>query len=108
MKKDTSKTEDSGLRRISELRNLGPACERDLNVVGIYTLNDIRRWGVEGTFVRMMEGRIAGGKGGKCCNASYLYALWGAVENCDWRDVPEAKKAEFKCLTARLRKQNCG
>mgnify|MGYP000725312680 CR=1 FL=1 len=91
-------------RKITELRNLGPACERDLHAVQVYTAEDIKRLGVEATFVRMMEGRIARGTGGSCFNASYLYALYGAIHDCDWRDVPETKKAEFKKLTARLRR----
>ncbi|NOY40574.1 MAG: hypothetical protein GXP26_01880 [Planctomycetes bacterium] len=88
---------------ISELRNLGPACERDLNAVGIYTLHDIKAHGVEGTFLKMMQGRRKHKKGGKCFNAAYLYALYGAVHDIDWREIPEAKRRQFKKLTAQLR-----
>ena len=91
--------------RISELRNLGPACERDLHAVGIYTAEDIRKLGVEGTFVRLMEGRLAGGQSSFGFNANYLYALYGAIHDCDWREIPEEKRTEFKKLTERLRKQ---
>ncbi len=90
-------------RRISELRNLGPACERDLNAVEIFTADDIRRLGVEETFARLMAGRLARETGGRCYNAVYLYALYGALEDCDWREIPEQKKVEFKRLTASLR-----
>jgi len=93
---------------IHELRNLGPACERDLNAVGIYTLADIKEHGVEGTFLQMMQGRRKRSQaqkkgGGKCFNAAYLYALYGAVHDLDWREIPEAKKREFKKLTKQLR-----
>lgn len=88
---------------ISELRNLGPACERDLNAVGIYTLADIEEHGVEGTFLQMMQGRRIRKQGVKRFNAAYLYALYGAVHDLDWREVPEAKKNQFKKLTAQLR-----
>ncbi len=93
---------------IRELRNLGPACERDLNAVGIYTLADIKTHGVEGTFLQMMQGRRQNArkhnkKGGTCFNAAYLYALYGAVHDLDWREVPEAKKKQFKKLTQQLR-----
>ena len=94
-----------GEKRISELRNLGPACERDLNAVGIYTLADIRKHGVEGTFLQMMQGRRKRKKGGKCFNAAYLYALYGAIHDLDWRDVPESKKKQFKKLTAQMRSE---
>lgn len=93
-------------REISELRNLGPACEKDLHAVGIFTADDIRKLGVEGTFVRLMKERQATNKNGSCFNATYLYALYGAIHDCDWRKIPEQKKAEFKMLTARLRKQS--
>ena len=64
---------------IHQLRNLGPACERDLNAVGIYTLADIKKHGVEATFLQMMQGRRQKAKkqnkkGGTCFNAAYLYA----------------------------------
>ena len=88
---------------IRQLRNLGPACERDLNAVGIYTLADIEEHGVEGTFLQMMQGRRKNKRGGKCFNAAYLYALYGAVHDVDWREVPEAKKKQFKKLTKQLR-----
>jgi len=96
-------------KKISELRNLGPACERDLNAVGIYTLADIEEHGVVGTFLQMMQGRRQlakkqGRKGGNCFNAAYLYALYGAVHDIDWA-LPEAKKKEFKKLTQQLRKE---
>ncbi len=88
---------------ICELRNLGPACQRDLNAVGIYTLEDIKALGVEETFLQMMQGRQKNKKGGKCFNAAYLYALWGAIHDLDWREVPESKKRQFRKLTAQLR-----
>jgi len=90
---------------ISQLRNLGPACQRDLNAVGIYTLADIEEIGIEGTFLQMMQGRIKRKQGGKCFNAAYLYALYGAVHDVDWREVPESKKRQFKKLTAQLREE---
>lgn len=97
-----------GEKPIGELRNLGPACERDLNAVGIFTLKDIQELGVEVTFLQMMQGRTKRSRahskrGGKCFNAVYLYALYGAVHDLDWRDIPEAKKKQFKELTAQLR-----
>ncbi len=92
-------------RGITELKNLGPACERDLHAVGIYTAEDIRKHGVEGTFVKLMEGRIARGTGGFCFNASYLYALYGALHDVDWREIPNELQNEYKELSARLRKQ---
>jgi DNA transformation protein and related proteins len=85
------------------MRNLGPACERDLNAVGVYTAADLVALGEEAAFLKMLEGRRRIGKGAKYCHAAYLYALYGAIHDIDWRDVPDKKKTEFKTLTAELR-----
>ncbi len=90
-------------RPISSMRNLGPACEQDLNAVGILTAEQLIELGPEEAFVKMLIGRKQQGRGAKCCNAAYLYALYGAIHDIDWRDVPERKKEEFKKLTAEMR-----
>jgi DNA transformation protein len=94
---------ESDTRRISEMRNLGPACESDLNAVGIDTAQDLLDVGIEAAFIRLLQGRVARGLSTHGCNAAYLYALHGAVHNCDWRDVPETKKNEYKKWTAEIR-----
>ena len=91
-------------RQISEMRNLGPACERDLNAAGVFTATELKSLGPEGAFVRMLAARSLSGRGAKkCCNAAYLYALYGAIHDIDWRELPEEKKAYFKRFTADLR-----
>jgi len=45
-------------RKISEMRSLGPACEADLNAVGIHTAGDLTRIGVEAAFIQMLEGLL--------------------------------------------------
>ncbi len=90
-------------RKISEMRNLGPVCEADLNAAGISTADELKRLGPEAAFIKMLEGRIKTGRSTKCCNAVYLYALYGAVHDIDWREIPEKKKREFKTLTAEMR-----
>ena len=85
------------------MRNLGPACERDLNAAGIYTAEALICMGEEAAFLKMLEGRRKTGKAAKCCNAAYLYALYGAIYDIDWREVPESKKTQFKTFTAELR-----
>ena len=98
----TDSTATNG-RKISEMKNLGPACELDLNAVGIRTAGQLIELGAEEAFIRMMIGRKKNGRSTKCCNAAYLYALYGAIHDVDWREVPEAKKSEFKSLTAEMR-----
>lgn len=96
-----SKTED--IRKISEMRNLGPACEQDLNAVGIDTAEQLIEIGAEGAFFKLLEGRRKLGRSTKCCNALYLYALYGAIHDIDWRELPESRKTEFRTLTMELR-----
>jgi len=38
-------------RRICEMRNLGPACARDLNAAGILTAEELKQVGIEGAFL---------------------------------------------------------
>ncbi len=96
----TTHTDD---RLISEMRNLGPACERDLNAAGITTAEELKALGVERAFLQMLQVRKREGRSAKSCNAAYLYALYGAIHDVDWLDVPEQEKQRFKELTAEIR-----
>lgn len=51
----------------------------------------------------MLEGRMKISRSAKCCNALYLYSIYGAIHDIDWRAVPEKKKNEFKRWTEELR-----
>ena len=62
-------------RTISEMRNLGPACEKDLNAVGIRTASQLIRLGPEDAFVKMLLGRKRLGRSAKCCNAASVCPL---------------------------------
>ena len=90
-------------RAISEMRNLGPACQRDLNAAGIFDAEQLKQMGVEEAFVQMLIARKQAGRPLKCCNAAYLYALHGAIHDLDWRELPEATKARYKRLAAEMR-----
>ena len=39
-------------------------------------------------------------------NAAYLYALEGAIGECDWSDVPDSVKEEYKQFTQGLQSKN--
>lgn len=94
-------------RTISEMRNLGPACEQDLNAGGIFTAEQLKALGPKDAFVRLLAARVKQGRGAKCCNASYLYALYGAIHDCDWRELPEETKSDFKAFAAEIRESGC-
>lgn len=86
------------------MRNLGPACEAHLNAAGIFTAAEVVRLGIEETYERMVAAQAATGKR-IVVHPAYLYALYGALEDCDWRQVPQVKKNEFKAICHRLRRK---
>lgn len=90
-------------QKISAMRNLGPTMERALNAAGVYYAHEVRKLGARETFAKMIAGRAKLGRGAKCYNALYLYAIYGAIHDLDWRDIPARKKAEFKSYTNQLR-----
>lgn len=94
---------DNDVRRIREMRNLGPACERDLNHAGITSARQLKDLGAEAAFIQMLTARKERGMTTKCCNAAYLYALYGAIHDIDWRALPDETKTKFKQLTAEMR-----
>lgn len=93
----------SQLDSLDQLRNIGPVCQADLNAAGISTPSQLIELGPEAAFLKMLQHRRSQDRSAKCCNAAYLYALYGAIHDIDWRDVPEAQKRRFKKLTAELR-----
>lgn len=89
--------------KISDMRNLGPAVEKDMHAAGVFSAAEVRALGVEQAFLKMLDGRLKAGRSAKCCNALYLYSFYGAIHDVDWRAVPEHKKREFKTWTEQLR-----
>lgn len=86
------------------MRNLGPTVEKDLRAAGVCTADEVILLGVKKTFLKMLDGRLKLGRSSKCCNALYLYSIYGAIYDMDWRAIPKLKKIEFKKHTDRLRK----
>ncbi len=90
--------------KISEMRNLGPAVEKDLAAAGVFYASQVLKLGPVKTFLKMLDGRMKLGRSAGCCHALYLYSIYGAIHNLDWREIPAKKKKEFKILTDKLRK----
>ena len=82
-----------------ELMNIGPEMAVKLVNAGINSSEKLRKLGSKKAFLKLHE------KGQLCgkYNAAYLYALEGAIRDCDWRAIPEKLKKEFKKYTAELR-----
>jgi DNA transformation protein len=82
-----------------KLRNIGPVVAQKLINAGVHTPAELKKIGAKKAFLQIFK---TGGFCGKF-HAAYLYALEGAITNCDWRAIPEKKKKEFKAFTEELR-----
>lgn len=82
-----------------QLRNIGPVMAQKLLDAGIHSPEQLREIGAEEAYLRIYAA------GGFCdkFHASYLYALEGAILDCDWLAIPAARKAEFKAFTQSLK-----
>lgn len=71
-----------------KMRNIGPKSAAWLRQVGLRSLDEIAAVGVVETFMKV---RRAGFKP----SLNLLYALEGAVLDCHWQDVPDARRTEL-------------
>ena len=92
----TSKKEE---KLQKELKNIGPAMAKKLVKAGIDSPQKLKKIGAKKAFLKLYE------KGQFCSkyNAAYLYALEGAIRDCDWRAIPKSSKKEYKEFTEKLR-----
>ena len=70
---------------IARMRNLGPTSEAMLKSVGIKTANDVIKIGEIEAFVQL---KLFGYN----VNNNMLWALHGAIHDCDWRDIDKPTK----------------
>jgi TfoX-like protein len=75
-----------------QLRNIGPKLAARLVEAGIDSPEMLRRIGAKKAFEKM----YADGDSYGDFNAAYLYAMEGAIRDCDWLDIPEKIKQEYK------------
>ena len=99
----THKGREKDTRDISQMRNLGPVCQSDLNAAGIEMAQDLINLGAEQAFIKILNAKKLRGVSSKSCNATYLYALYGAIHDLDWRELPDHKREQFKAFAAELR-----
>ena len=71
-----------------KLRNIGPKSAAWLRQVGLRSLDDIAAAGTVDAFKKV---RRAGFKP----SLNLLYALEGALHDCHWQEVPEARRSEL-------------
>ena len=72
----------------AKLRNIGPKSAAWLRQVGLRSRDDLAAVGAVEAFMRVKR---AGFKP----SLNLLYALEGALLDCHWQDVPEARRSEL-------------
>lgn len=84
------------------LRNIGPKSAAWLRQVGLRTRDDLAAAGTLDAFMRVKR---AGFKPG----LNLLYAIEGALNDCHWQEVPEARRVELvAAATARPPRRRAG
>ena len=73
---------------VAKLRNIGPKSMAWLRQTGVRTLDDLKSVGALSAFVRVK-------RAGFRPSLNLLYALEGAILDCHWQDIPEARRAEL-------------
>jgi hypothetical protein len=71
-----------------KLRNIGPKSMAWLRQTGVRSLDDLKAVGALAAFVRVKR---AGFKP----SLNLLYALEGAILDCHWQEIPEARRADL-------------
>ena len=71
-----------------KMRNIGPKSAAWLRQVGLRSLDDIAAAGTVDAFMKV---RRAGFKP----SLNLLYALEGAILDCHWQEIPEARRTEL-------------
>ena len=72
----------------AKLRNIGPKSAAWLRQVGLRTREDLAEAGTVEAYMRV---RRAGFKPG----LNLLYAIEGALNDCHWQDVPDARRTQL-------------
>jgi len=87
-----------------KLRNVGPKLAEKLIDAQIDTPEKLRNLGAKKAFEKM----YANGDSYGDFNAAYLYALEGAIQDCDWLEIPETVKQEYKKYAQTLQNKKTG
>lgn len=75
-----------------KLRNIGPKSSAWLRQVGLRTRDDLAGVGTVDAFMRVKR---AGFKP----SLNLLYALEGALQDCHWQEIPDARRVELVTAT---------
>ncbi|NIY77300.1 hypothetical protein HED22_16730 [Thalassospira sp. HF15] len=83
------------------MRNIGPTSSRELREIGIESRDQLVETGIAEVTRRLLF-RFGSEKN---ISLNYLYALEGAIQDRDWRDITPARKPELKALLDALRSE---
>ena len=72
----------------SKIRNVGPKSAAWLRQIGVRTTEDLNRVGPVEAFLKVK-------RAGFRPSLNLLYAMAGALADCHWADLPEARKQEL-------------
>lgn len=85
----------------AQLKNVGPKLAARMLEAGIESPDKLRELGAVRAYQRMYpEGDRYGD-----FNTAYLYALEGAIRDCDWMEIPARVKDSHKEFVKTLQKQ---
>ncbi|MBC1501359.1 TfoX/Sxy family protein [Listeria weihenstephanensis] len=78
--------------QISDMKNLGKVNEKNLNIVGIESAEELREMGTEKAYLRVKE--LV--DDGACMH--FLYALEGAIQDIPKKEISEQRRKELRQL----------
>ena len=79
------------ISNIETLKNLGPQCAKHFKEVGITEPEQIYDLGTEAAF-EMLYIRF---KGEIKFTSVYLYAIEGAILDCNWKEIPDERRTQL-------------
>ncbi|HET6603331.1 MAG TPA: TfoX/Sxy family protein [Xanthomonadaceae bacterium] len=76
------------MSRGAKIRNVGPKSAAWLRQVGVRSLQDLREAGPVAVYLKVK-------RAGFRPSLNLLYAMEGALLDCHWQDVPDARRSEL-------------
>ena len=93
-------TATRGLSALAGLRNLGPASIQWLTAIGVRNRRDLKLLGSIDAY-RLLKSQ------GYNASLNLVYAIEGALRDCDWKHLPAKLKATLKAHVADAKKPRC-
>jgi DNA transformation protein and related proteins len=77
------------MRELTDLKNIGKVSAKWLNEIGVYTDTDLQKLGVLQAYLRIKFREPK-------ASLNLLYALWGALEDVNFNQIPESVRVKLK------------